>query len=382
MSSSQPQKGSSLEVETAAYFQSLGFLVRKGVTLSISAGTADVTDIDVLALRFNLPLSEERLIADCKDRKKPRPFERVLWTRGLASFSHANRSVVVLPRAPWQAREFGSEGGVEVLETSEIRNHLNAQDGPYQPFGEADPVLTHTVELRKHRVPKQDESLAKDLARDDLRLRQMLVKGHPLTNLNRIIRTLSTVGGNLKQGTANIDWLKLYICFNAAVVASVMLVRFAAENKWTPEADWSDYARKRLTYGDVPPQKARQLAKLALDRDFFEGLPSPEYTDEIIEVIKELIAQPEVACAVPYALDFQLLGQVLGGEESQVTVLGKLREDADKVNKRILSALTYSASIRPNLWRPEDNHLAYAKSDRVQQSSLLESESKGQTKAK
>jgi hypothetical protein len=382
MSSPQHQKGSSLELQTAAYFQSLGFLVRRGVTLSISAGTADITDIDVLALRFNLPLAEERLVADCKDRKKPRPFERVLWTRGLASFSHADRSVVVLPRAPWQAREFGAEGGVEILETDEIRDYLNSQEKLYQPFGEADPTLSHAVELRKKRVLKQDESLAKNLAREDLRLRQMLVKGHPLTNLNRVIRILSSVGENISQSTVNTDWLKLYVCFNAAVVASVMLVRFATENKWTPESDWSDYARKRLTYGDVPPQKARQLAKLALDHDFFEGLPSPEYTDEIIEIIKKLIAQPKAASAVPYALDFRLLGQTLGGEESSITILGELQEDADKIGRQFLSALAYSAAIRPNLWYSEESRRVYTRSNQPQQSSLPEIEGKNQTNIK
>ena len=102
-------KGLAREIKTAMYFQSHGFLVRQGVKLAIAAGTADVTDIDVLALRFNTPLEEERLVIDCKDKKKSKPFERILWTVGLSTFAQANRAVVVLPSAPWQAREFASQ---------------------------------------------------------------------------------------------------------------------------------------------------------------------------------------------------------------------------------------------------------------------------------
>jgi hypothetical protein len=198
----------------------------------------------------------------------------------------------------------------------------------------------------------------------------MLVRGHPLTNLNRIIRILSSVGENVSKTTEDTSLLKLHVCFNAAVVASVMLVRFAIENKWTPEADWSDYARKRLTYGDVPPQKARTLAKLALDRDFFDGLPSPEYTDEIIEVIKKLISQPEAAAIVPYALDFRLLGQALGGENLSISVLDKFQEAADKIGKQILSALSYSATVRPDLWYLLDDHSTQVESNETQQGTL------------
>jgi hypothetical protein len=347
-------KGPGLELRTAAYFQSLGYLVRRGVKLAVAAGSADATDIDVVAIRFGVPLAEERLIADCKDRKKPRPFERVLWTRGLATFARADRSVVVLPRVPWQAREFGAQGGVEIMETKEVSG--GAKDGATDSsYGEADPALERVTEVRRQRVHQQDGTLARDLGKEDLKLRQMLIVGHPLTNLNRIIRMLSSVGEGTERGSEDARWLKLCSCYNAAVVASVMLLRFASETKWTPEAEWSDYARKKLTYGDVPPQKARQLAKLALDRDFFEGMPSPEYTEEVVSVIGTLISQPAAAATVPQALDFKLFGQELGSEDSSQTLSNVLHPDSARLGKRVLSALSYAADIPADLWEADEN---------------------------
>ena len=352
MSIAHFKKGTKLELGTAAYFQAHGYLIRRGVRLSVAAGTAEATDIDLLAIRFSVPLHEERLVADCKDRRRPRPFERILWTLGLASFSRANRSVVVTPRAPWQAREFASEGGVEILGVHDIDKFLQSIETSVYRFGEADPRVAYRLSSNKKVVQSQ----YKELVRQGLRLRQMLVIGHPLTNLNRIIRILSSASKHSAQSESDVAWFGSYVCFDAAVFASIMLVRFAAESKWMPEKDWSAYARKKLTYGDIPPHKAQQLAKLALDRDFFEGLPTPEYTDEILQVIKFLISQPSVAAITPYALDFHLFGRVLGSVPNDYVapVLGRLQEDALKMGRRILSALAYAAQVPANLWTLEN----------------------------
>lgn len=351
---SRERKGPGLELQTAAYFQSLGYLVRRGVKLAVAAGSADVTDIDVLAIRFSVPLSEEKLIADCKDRKKPKPYERVLWTRGLASFARVDRAVVVLPRVPWQAREFSAQGGVEIVETREVSGKASDNELPYWPYGEADPALDQLTTLRKQRVQQQNINVAKELAKEELKLRQMLLIGHPLTNLNRIIQALSSVGKQADQGPVETRWLRLRTCYNAAVIAGVMLVRFACETKWTPEEEWSEYARKKLTFGDVPPNKARQLAKLALDTNFFEGLPSPEYTEEIVGVVGALISQPAAASTVPQALDYKLFGQELGSEEAPESQIGVIDAGSAKLGKQILSALSYAAEVPASLWEANE----------------------------
>lgn len=349
-----PKKGASLELNTAAYFQSYGYLVRRGVVLSVAAGTAEATDIDLLAVKFGVPLTEERLIADCKDRKKPQTFERILWTKGLASFSQSDRCVVVTPRARWQAREFASQGGVEVLGAQEVGEYLKSHS--IDPFGEANPEISDLLQKNKKRVQQPQD---KELLRADLIIRQMLVVGHPLTNLNRLIGMLANLGDPSSDFTQDALWLRRYICFNLAVVASVMLVRFAIESKWTPEQDWSDHAKKRLTFGDVPPRKVRELTRLALDFDFFETLPSPKYTDEVVGLIRSLIDQPSVAAVTPYALDFYLLGQVMdsASEDSATRVLGELQSSASKVTRQILSTLSYAADVPQDIWNTEEEIL-------------------------
>lgn len=343
MSASFSKVGDQLELRAAAYFQAHGYFVRRGVMLSVAAGTADATDIDLLAIRFSVPLTEERLVADCKDKRKPKPFERILWTRGLASFANATQAVVILPRSVWQAREFATQGGVEILESFEIERFMKTVASSYTPYSDAHPEISY----------KRRQNDSRELGREDLRLRQMLVIGHPLTNLNRIVKSLSNIGKSASQ-EGNSFWMTRCVLFNAAVVASVMLVRFAAESKWTPEKDWSAYARKKLTFGDVSPAKALQLAQFALDRKIIEGIPAPAYTGEVIQLIKVLINNPRLAARIPNALDQYLFDQVLAARPRVLDHASETDEEAlSRLAKRVLSALSYAAGIPAAIWQIE-----------------------------
>lgn len=346
MSTLIDRRGDSLELRTAAYFQRHGYIVRRSVKLAVAASTAEATDIDLLALRFMLPLAEERLVADCRDRRKCRPFERTLWTLGIAAFSRAHRSIVVGRRVPWQARQFATEGGVEMLGAETLDKALAETEG--YPFGDADPSMAD----RFHQCRRAAQRGHRGLLQDRRRLRQMLVVGHPLTNFNRIVPILARLGQLSARSTGVINWLTRYVCYDAAVIASVMLVRFAAETKWTPEKDRSGYARKKLTYGDVAPAKAQRLAQLSLGLDFRDGLPPPKYSEEIIQAINALISQPNIAAVTPLALDFHLLGQVLGEHPDghAPSGLGTVQQEALRMARRVLSALAYAADLPASFW--------------------------------
>lgn len=363
-------KGTDREIITAAYFQSYGFLVRQGVKLATAAGASEVTDIDVLALRYSTPLKEERIVIDCKDRKKPKPFERILWTVGLSTFAEANRSVVVLPSVPWQAREFASHVKVEILCVPEMEEHLASVSGTNMSFGQANLNFMEQLNSTQKSIWDKDKSLLAE----DLRIRQMLVRGNPITNINRIVQLLSRLGKANYNKDSAFDWLKRYIVYDAAITAGVMLVRFATESKWTPEDDWADNARKRLIYGDVSPQKANQLAKLALDREHYGSLPKPSYTEEIIHVLRLLISNPRLTSLIPFSLDMQLFGRTMGKlpEKYVAPVLQDSYDEIIKTSKQILSVLSYAAEISSEIWTVEGTK--YTNSIKQNQGRLISSE--------
>jgi hypothetical protein len=333
-------KGDALELLTAAYFQIHGFLVRRGVKLSVEAG--DATDIDLLAIRFSEPLRQERLIADCKDRKRSRPYERVLWTLGLTSFARANRAVVVTPHPATYAREFAVRGNVEMVSAEQIEQFVASSSAT--PFSDADPRLT----ARFDAASSSKSALTKEINRQRDRLRQLLVSGNPITNLNRAIGTVKALRQHRGVSHPEEKWLVDYTCRDAAVVCAVQLLRFAEEVKWTPEKDWQTNLRNRLTYGDVPRAKAIELANVALKRDFQDGLPVPQYADEIAAVVKAILKKPAAALNLALILDELLLGSSFEYEASP-SGAGGLKESLgdEKVGlaQRLISALDYAAEL-------------------------------------
>jgi hypothetical protein len=347
MTPKSPKHGDKLEIATAAYFQSHGLLVRRSVRLAVAAGTAEATDIDLLGLRYSNPLNEERIIVDCRDRRKPRPFERILWTLGLATFSKANRATVVSPRAPWQAREFASQATVEILDADQIYSHLDNRKNSYIPFGDA----SQTLELKTQDRKKRCGSAAKGLLQETTRIRQMLIIGHPLSNFIRIIRILSEIG-KFNPQNPEMKYLVHYTLFDAAVIIATMLSRFSAETKWTPKTSRTDYARKKLTYGDTPPGKAQELAKIAMGQTFHNVFPPPKFADETILLIDSLVENSLLAAKMPYAADYLLFGRVLEGipDSHVVPYLGAEQDDAIKMVKKLLSLLSFAAEIPNSIW--------------------------------
>lgn len=338
-------RGPRLEFATAQFFQSHGFFVRRGVKIAVADGLHEVTDIDVLAIRFGVPLNEERVVLDCKDRRKAKPFERILWTRGLADFAKANRAIIVSPMPPWTAREFAGYGNVEVLTSEVVAAHLKAQAHSYVPFADADGPLADSIPI------VGSEELRKSLAQKDLMLRQMLTNGNPLTNLNRIVKLLRAAELSFNS-PGPLDIVFRRFLYNAAAIGAVMLVRFAAISKWTPEKDWMDHAQKLLTYGDLPPKKAQQLAKLVALPEIAGALPAPEYLDEVIQLLARMIERPTAAALLPFTVDLELQGKILGSvpQSYYPAALKGLEEDAISLCKRTLSAFSFATQLPATVW--------------------------------
>jgi hypothetical protein len=95
----------------------------------------------------------------------------------------------------------------------------------------------------------------------------------------------------------------------------------------------------------VSPQKALQLAELALDRRISEGIPAPTYTREILDVIKVLIATPQIAARVPVILDFYLFG-----DRGGILQNDPLYDRSLSLSRRVLSALSYASGVSNSLW--------------------------------
>lgn len=336
------------ELRSAAFFQAHGYLVRRGLKVSLDNSPLDATDVDVYCIRFSNPCWEETLIVDCKDKKKPKPFERVLWTAGLRQATNATRGVIVLPHPPWQAYSFATKNGLEVLKADSILDFLESKPN-HTCFGSADPELWKIEGRTRNQLNESD----RDLIRKNVKLQTLLLDGHPLTNFNQIVNILTELGSRRASNSADYKWYYRFVCFNAAVIASVMLLRFVSEIKWLPEKDWTEYAKKKLTYGDMPPKKAVELVKIAYKTQFHDGLPAPSYTDEVFALLEALMNSSN-SIHVPYFLEYDLAGHKLCGSRSNLMDEKLVKaQDLAKLIKRLISVLSYAAEFEPSFWERE-----------------------------
>jgi hypothetical protein len=126
-----------------------------------------------------------------------------------------------------------------------------------------------------------------------------------------------------------------------------MLLRFVEEAKWIPERDWHSTLTQRLTFGDVPPGKALELARIALNRAFHDGLPPPEYAEEVGGLVAHLIARPALAAWVPFAVDFLIAGPLACpvAAAEPLAIPAELRAESLGLARRVISTVRYAAGI-------------------------------------
>src|SRR5438876_5362374 len=116
--------GGKFEFDWMWYIQSQGYFVRQAVPVVSECKVDDATDIDVWGVKFLPPMRRSTAVVDCKNKARSKPYERILWTRGLAAYVGADQVFVGLPRANWTAIDFAHQGGISLIPYDGIKRHL------------------------------------------------------------------------------------------------------------------------------------------------------------------------------------------------------------------------------------------------------------------
>src|SRR5262245_35256487 len=96
-----PDVGGKFEFDWMWYIQSQGYFVRQSVPVTSDCNVEDATDIDIWGLKFLPPMRQSTAIVDCKNKARSKPYERILWAKGLGSYVGADQVFVGLPKANW-----------------------------------------------------------------------------------------------------------------------------------------------------------------------------------------------------------------------------------------------------------------------------------------
>ena len=243
------------------YIQSQGYFVRQAVPVTSDGNVEDVTDIDIWGIKFLPPMRHSIAVVDCKNKARSKPYERILWARGMASYVGADQVFVGLPKPNWKAIDFGHHGGISVIPYDVIKSHLTTLPTSQYGYGQASFGLYADFFAKRKGAIRSDKAWPASLfeARSFCRL------GSSFTNLNRIVVSLhncnalmnSTCGDEARRS------LWMFTCCELITAFALNLMRTAEDSFFLSPSDRRGLLIKRLTYGDMPPEKAEEIIRLS-----------------------------------------------------------------------------------------------------------------------
>lgn len=119
-------KGAGLEELARAYFARQGFVAIRSV--SIQFEEEEVTDVDVWLYGRQGGGARTRAIVDVKEKKSPKAFERIMWTRGMQLALACDRAIVATTDTNEKVTRFGQQHKVALLTAAFLRHWARSDD--------------------------------------------------------------------------------------------------------------------------------------------------------------------------------------------------------------------------------------------------------------
>ena len=107
------KKGANLEELVRTYFAQQGFFAIRGINLRFEDEI--VTDIDVWLYGRQSASVRTRTVIDVKNKRSPKAFERILWTRGMQLALDCDKAIVATTYSNPKIIRFAREQNVELL---------------------------------------------------------------------------------------------------------------------------------------------------------------------------------------------------------------------------------------------------------------------------
>jgi hypothetical protein len=369
--------GVPFEYDWMTYIQSQGYFVRQAIPITSDSNVEDATDIDIWGVRFLPPLRRSTAVVDCKYKTRPKPYERILWAKGMAAYVGADQVFIGVPKANWKAIDFAHRGGISLIPYDVIGAHVSRLPSGREGYGQASISLYRDYFASKKKAFRADKNLPEQMfeARSYYRL------GSPFTNLNRIVERVRFCSQQLGYASGDQARHSLWLFTTCELIAAfaVNLMRAAEDSFFLAPVDRRGLLVKRLTYGDMPADKAAEIIKLssglawayaqealpievraklpagAVDQI---SLPAPDYAGDIAEILERIVAQPMMYWEAVRLLDAILFGKMVFGRPVERGELPRPEGSADpgdiyKAAKNLIALACDAAGIDRRPFWPE-----------------------------
>ena len=246
-------KGPRLEEVVRAYFARQGFFALRGVDLRFEGDK--VTDIDVWLYGRQSASIRTRTIVDVKDKRSPKAFERILWTRGMQLALGCDRAIVATTYSSTKAKRFAREQGVALLHKDFLERLRGQIDTSNRISGEQ-----FTESINTYRDHKLDGDWLRQIA--DVKSALIGLAGYPAFNkamsaFRFFAERAMTRSQHKEQALRGV-----YI---TAAVACVALDSALEQSLYESVKDRYQAIADGVTYGDSGDFRTRNSIRTVLD---------------------------------------------------------------------------------------------------------------------
>lgn len=360
-------KGTSFEYDICKFFSKQDFFTRRSIPIK-TIGKQDITDIDVLGIKFTYPFEKQLIICDCKNKIRSKPYERIFWTKGLGTYVGANKEYIALPKVSSDIIAFAKKCEVRVISQSEMTQFNDLSYGYFDYsyysnfFASIDPKSKEGRQIDEYISILKREYLSND----------------PYTGLNRALLILNKIQ-NLDIGhKAN------QIIFAEAVsVVAYAILDICRDVFGMNSVEREEHITDRLTYGSSDSayinslienitSYANQVVMEKIPKTYVKNnlidnmkIPAPHYSKNCIGLIERIYNNPDWYIDILNNIDFILYEFVLKNakfDNEKFAAYNKqhIVEEKLKACKNILYFACSSSRIPlTTVWEQEEEFIPY-----------------------
>jgi hypothetical protein len=249
------QKGPSLEELVREYFSKQGFYALRGVKLLFES--EEVTDIDVWLYGRQSAGVRTRVVVDVKNKRSPKAFERILWTRGLQLALGCDRAIVATTDGSAKVTRFAQQQKVALLSTKFLAKLEKRLSGT-----ESGRISTEDLEksVREYPNQKQDGDWIRHIA--SAKSAVVSLAGFPGFNL--AVASFKFFAERAETRPQHREQA-LRCAFFAASLACIALDAAISQVVYEEASDRHAVIEKGVTYGDSGDGKVTSSIEFVLD---------------------------------------------------------------------------------------------------------------------
>lgn len=339
--------GELLEYRVAKIALHQGYFCRKRVSLRslFFPDRVDVTDIDVLGIRFDTNFNRFTSFWECKAGQQDKPLDRILWLLGMGQYFGANVKTIVRPIISDRVKAFAKNVGVSAWDEMVLATQEKLfSETPIS--GSNDPEKYFKRGNENYRIIRNSKSLKK--------VYWFFNSGFwfetPDARLKKTLTAIEMCEAELRNSKPEIAQVARDLLLEGMILSSIAVLDFAGYLYTWQQGDLKKRVDLSLTSGLGSPEERKEIVAAAISyAEAVKGvkvskqnelpleIPPPNYALHLVDLLERFYERPNIAIQVPRFLEIVVYDFLLREKEQSDLLLSTAFPEKIEMLKKMSS---------------------------------------------